>query len=718
MTRRRIAFVEFTPSGGLFQFTAQLATALAEQGNEVHLFTGPDPELGSEHPDFHIHPVLPTWHPGDVGTVNKVVRKLRRGVRAAQLATAWLVLLRHLRQVRPDAVVWSAWRFSLDAIGVLLTKRALPSATLGIVAHEPLPRLRSDRTVMKTGPLLDPTFERAWRSMKVVFVLGEGARARVFERWQPSGPVIVIPHGDESALRGNHPVPNAAETDPVVLFFGSMSTYKGVDVLLDAVPEIRAAVPEARIVLAGAAGSVGESELQARSAALGVDARIGYVPNDAVATLFAEARVVVVPYRWANQSGVVHLAYTFERPVVASRVGDIPTVVFEGETGRLVPPEDPHALAGGVIELLRDQAAAGRMGAAGAAWLASEASWKRVAERVDEGFDRAGSTPDRHDPAPLPRVPPPVLLRASGPTVRDQLVTGAIRLAFAVVNRTARRGHYAVCRNLGRLASADAYVEFQVPGGGRFRIHPTDGYWMRPLLVRRTYEPELHRVIGTAVDAGIPFLDCGANLGWWSAFAGGRAPRPTEVLAVEGSPSTYRKLVATAELNGGSFRHRHAAVWSKSGETIEFVESDVSAASGIAQTRPGDATGGRVAAVPTSTLDELAEELAPTSGPVVCKLDVEGAELVVLAASQRLSQGDIALLYEDHGNDPESTVSQWLFERGYTIHAASEDGRLRRLADLQAVKTLKVDPAWGYNFVAWAPGGSAEAAFSALTDQD
>ena len=126
MNRQRIAFVEFAPSGGLFQFSAQLAEALAERGHETHMLTGPDPELCSGHPDFHLHPVLPTWHPGDRQVLTVVRRKARRAFRGLKHLLAWTVVLHRLRRLQPDVVLWSGWQFSIDALGVLATSRLLP----------------------------------------------------------------------------------------------------------------------------------------------------------------------------------------------------------------------------------------------------------------------------------------------------------------------------------------------------------------------------------------------------------------------------------------------------------------------------------------------------------------------------------------------------------------------------------------------------------------
>lgn len=390
MTARTIAFVEFAPSGGLFQFTAQLGRALAERGHRVHLFTGPRPEIVSDHPLFRVHAVLPTWHPGDKERTSDRIRKLRRGVRAGQLVLAWLVLLARLLRLRPDALFWSTLRFSIDTIGVLAAHRLMPTVLLGMVAHEPRPMSASDTTSYKRGRLLEPTLAAAWRRMGVAFVLGTEAETLLRRSWDPAGPVVVIPHGDESTVRGDEPVRAVAETGPVALFFGTWSAYKGIDVLLDAWPAVRREVPDALLVLAGAVARVDLDGLLDRMGELeGVDPRPGYVALEAVPVLFDAARLVVTPYRRASQSGVAHLAYAFGRPVVASGVGDIPSVVRDGETGILVPPADVAALAAAMVALLTDVTLAQRMGAAGMALMTETSSWETVAARFDKGLEAA-----------------------------------------------------------------------------------------------------------------------------------------------------------------------------------------------------------------------------------------------------------------------------------------------------------------------------------------
>jgi glycosyltransferase involved in cell wall biosynthesis len=75
-----------------------------------------------------------------------------------------------------------------------------------------------------------------------------------------------------------------------------------------------------------------------------------------------EASVVVFPYRAIYQSGVLQVAYVFGRPVVATAVGGLPDVVEDGGTGYLVPPDNPGALADGIVRVLADPGQAEAMG--------------------------------------------------------------------------------------------------------------------------------------------------------------------------------------------------------------------------------------------------------------------------------------------------------------------------------------------------------------------
>jgi len=151
---------------------------------------------------------------------------------------------------------------------------------------------------------------------------------------------------------------------------------------------VRAEVPDAELVIAGALSQdIDESSLRSQVSNLaGVSLQIGYVPVDDVSSYFARARCVVLPYKRSSQSGVAHLAHTLRRPVVATRVGDIPAVVRDEVSGLLVAPEDPEALASAMVRLLTDPQLARTMGEAGEQGLALAASWDDVAKSLYRGL--------------------------------------------------------------------------------------------------------------------------------------------------------------------------------------------------------------------------------------------------------------------------------------------------------------------------------------------
>lgn len=134
----------------------------------------------------------------------------------------------------------------------------------------------------------------------------------------------------------------------VALFFGHVRPFKGLDVALRAWRRLRSDV-----VLLVAGEAWWEAEPEYRQMARGLDNvhfEFRFIPDSEVATYFAASDVVLAPYRREAQSGVALTAFHFARPVIAARVGGLPELVRDGVNGRLVPPEDPEALAAAVDE--------------------------------------------------------------------------------------------------------------------------------------------------------------------------------------------------------------------------------------------------------------------------------------------------------------------------------------------------------------------------------
>jgi glycosyltransferase involved in cell wall biosynthesis len=176
----------------------------------------------------------------------------------------------------------------------------------------------------------------------------------------------------------------------VALFFGYVRHYKGLDTLLDAWPAVRAKRPATLVVAGEFYEDPGPYRARVTRANAGASPGAAppvrlldrYIADEEVEALFKAADVVVLPYRSATQSGVTHVAYALGVPVITTDVGGLAETVRPGETGLVVPPEDPQALAEAVVRYFA-QGLAPRLGA-GVAALRQAHSWETLADRVIE----------------------------------------------------------------------------------------------------------------------------------------------------------------------------------------------------------------------------------------------------------------------------------------------------------------------------------------------
>jgi glycosyltransferase involved in cell wall biosynthesis len=169
---------------------------------------------------------------------------------------------------------------------------------------------------------------------------------------------------------------------PVVGTAARLGPEKGIEVLLQAVPFLSRDFPQLRVCIFGD-GSERE-RLEKEAADLGLGERVFFGGNITdVRPWLARFDAVVLPSRTEGLSSLVLEALAMERPVVASRVGGIPTVVLDGETGVLVPPGDPQALAAGLAKVLTDPDRARAWGVAGRRLVEAEFSLDHMVHRVE-----------------------------------------------------------------------------------------------------------------------------------------------------------------------------------------------------------------------------------------------------------------------------------------------------------------------------------------------
>jgi glycogen(starch) synthase len=225
----------------------------------------------------------------------------------------------------------------------------------------PVPTLVTLHCTPPDGPTRRGLVERARRVVAVSSALGD---------------FPVIPNGYPEPAAACVPLP----ADPVVLAMGRMVPDKGFDLLVDAWPCVRDALPEARLVLAG------DGPERARLAGDGVNT-IGWIAPEQVFSAVDAARVVAIPSRWNEPFGLVALDAAWrERPVVAARRGGLVDIVHHGRTGLLVEPERREDVAGALLALLTDHARAMAMGRAARQRACERFTLDRMVDAYEETY--------------------------------------------------------------------------------------------------------------------------------------------------------------------------------------------------------------------------------------------------------------------------------------------------------------------------------------------
>lgn len=214
----------------------------------------------------------------------------------------------------------------------------------------------------------------------------------------PSARMRVIAHGNYlDSMREMGPSAEArrildiGESARVVLFFGQIRQEKGLDLLIESLPEVAREVPELVCLIAGRPWKTEFAGYESLIDELGVRARcrlhIGFVPDEEVATYYAAADVVALPYRRIYQSGVLMMAMTYGRPVVVSDLPGMTEVVTGGVNGYVFAQGSKDELARTLIRALRDGAERQRVAARASEYIQEHHDWSRIGRETAELFD-------------------------------------------------------------------------------------------------------------------------------------------------------------------------------------------------------------------------------------------------------------------------------------------------------------------------------------------
>jgi glycosyltransferase involved in cell wall biosynthesis len=349
------------PSAFTPPYDRALAAALARRGPEVELLTsrflyGPVPA-----PDG--------YRVRECFYRRSAERGLEAPARRVLKAAEHLGDMRRLRGTLSADVVHYQW-FTVPALDAYLLPPKRPRL---LTAHYILPPDPNRHQTKLARRLFD-------RMDAVIAHSAHGAARLRDEVGLDPARVRVIPHGAFEYLThlpGEKPLPAELEgaEGPVILFFGLLRPYKGVDLLLEAFAQLEGA--ELWIV-----GNPRMDVSPLRTAAQAASGRVRFVTrfveDEEIPAIFRRADLVVLPYRDAEHSGVLYTGLAFGKPMVLSAVGGFPEVAARG-AARLVPAGDADALAAALAELTSDPAARERLAEAARTASAGPYSWDAAA---------------------------------------------------------------------------------------------------------------------------------------------------------------------------------------------------------------------------------------------------------------------------------------------------------------------------------------------------
>lgn len=362
----KILLPNFVEYGGMQQYLSQLANSMAESERVtvVSSYWGKS-SLFSENVKVIFIPLR----------VDRIIPRIQGYIQLRKLA----------KRLDPDVVhdtdpsnYWSA-----------IAKPFLKDWPLVITLHDPIPHSGM------AFPFWRFIHKKSVSWAERVIVHGMNARRNAISLGASPSQVVVIPHGAYTFF--DHKKTWITERPNSILFFGAMRPNKGIDRLASIAELVEKEIHDIKVIVAGSSQHTSrfiekkrvEKSLDELRQNRKFEVHDEYIPDADVETYFRRASVVLLPYYDATQSGVIAIAYSFARPVVSTRVGDLEELVENGKTGFLADPTSNEDIADKVVRVLQDDSLRRRMGENAYRKVKEELSWDKIAKKTIEVYREA-----------------------------------------------------------------------------------------------------------------------------------------------------------------------------------------------------------------------------------------------------------------------------------------------------------------------------------------
>ncbi len=326
--------------GGLATFNQRLSKQFLDEGHDCSIYS-----FSLQYPSF-IFPGT-TQYTDEPAPENLVIHTVINSINPFN----WIKTGNRLKKERPDIIIVRFWLPLMGpALGTIL-RRVRKNKHTKIICI-------ADNVIPHEKRFGDKMFARYFlKSCDAFITMSEKVMGdlRLFEKIKPAQLVshplydnfgAIIPKSDARKHLG------LPESEKIVLFFGFIRKYKGLDLLFEAMADERIKKAGIKLMVAGEFYEDAKQYLE-QIEKLGIKDQLilktDFIPDSEVKYYLCAADAVIQPYRNATQSGVTPLAFHFEKPMVVTNVGGLPSLVPDGKVGIVVEPT-PTAIANGILK--------------------------------------------------------------------------------------------------------------------------------------------------------------------------------------------------------------------------------------------------------------------------------------------------------------------------------------------------------------------------------
>jgi len=266
---------------------------------------------------------------------------------------SWYKTAKRIKEINPDLVVFDWWHpffsFCHFSISFLLGKKfnnKILFITENFISHE---GSFIDRILTKFGLTNASSFLALSQTVENDLLTISGKR-KIYRTELPVYDCYKLPADENKSSKITF---GLNEDNFVLLFFGYIRKYKGLDLLIRALPLVIKEIPNVKLLVVGESYekfSIYEDMVRELHLENYVKMENKFVANEDVAKYYSASDLVMLPYRSATQSGILNVAYGFNKPVLVTNVGGLAEFVSVNETGIVVEPESPEAIANGILK--------------------------------------------------------------------------------------------------------------------------------------------------------------------------------------------------------------------------------------------------------------------------------------------------------------------------------------------------------------------------------